>query len=246
MIKSYVLLIALCVSLFTSQTHAQSLELLNPVAIVSQTLEEVGPLGEMVADWHVQNISNNTLSVRCSRNVMQEVSGSENYFCWGVCFTATTDVSPVQIAQSMPGGSVNDTFYAHYRPNGNVGQTTVEYCFFDNGNSEDRICQLVTYCADMEECVVGIRETASHQPGLTIAPSLLSGIGKVVYSLPEGMRSAEIEIFSASGQIVQRAVVTGQNGMILLNGQDFSNGVYLVRLKAQGQLLGFSRLVVSH
>lgn len=244
MLKSALVIVSAL--LVAGSVSSQSLQLINPVTVVQATLEEVGENGELVADWHVQNISENNLSVRCYRNVTQEVPGSENYFCWGVCFTSATDISPVQIAQQMPGGSVNDSFYAHYRPNGNPGQTTVEYCFFDNQNPDDKVCQVVTYCADMEECVVGINRVESAFAELTIAPSVLSGFGKIQYTLPAGARSAEAEIYSLTGQVVQRFNLTGPSGVVLINGQDLTNGAYILRVRESGRVVGTTRLIVAH
>lgn len=230
----------------TIQVNAQSLELIDPVSTVTGTLAELGTTGELVAAWDVQNISANTLSVRCYRSVIAEVSGSENYFCWGVCFTSTTNISPVQVAQVMGPEQVNDTFYAHYRANGNPGQTTVKYCFFDNANPTDEACHTVTYCVDMAECVLSVEESGRDRAELGIYPSVMSGLGKLTYTLPAGLREAQAEIISQTGQMVRTIKLTNTNGLVILDGAEWSSGVYLVRVISSGYLLGTARFVVAH
>jgi hypothetical protein len=228
------------------QVNAQSLVLIDPVTTVTGTLAELGTTGELVADWDVQNISDNTLSVRCYRSVIEQVAGSENYFCWGVCFTSATNISPVQAAQIMDAGQINNTFYAHYRANGNAGQTTVKYCFFDNANPSDEACHTVTYCVDMDECVVSVEENALAGAELGVYPSVLSGIGKFSYSLPAAYRAAQMEIFNTAGQLIESIQLNNNNGIVILDGQDFAPGAYMVRVSANGTILGNTRFAVSH
>jgi len=224
---------------------AQSLSLIDPVSTVVGTLAELGTNGELVADWSVQNISNNALSVRASRNVISEVAGSENYFCWGVCFTSEVNISPAQIAQQMPAGSTNDTFYAHYRANGYAGQTEVEYCFFDANNTADRSCHRVLYCVDVAECVVSVSELDSESTNLEIFPNALSGLGKISYSLPLGLRKGQIDIFSTTGQLVKSVQLNSREGLVLIHGSDFANGTYMVRLSSADVVHQFSRLLIA-
>jgi hypothetical protein len=228
------------------QANAQSLVLIDPVTTVTGTLAELGTTGELVAAWDVQNISDNTLSVRCYRSVVEQVAGSENYFCWGVCFTSATNISPVQAAQVMDAGQINNTFYAHYRANGNPGQTTVKYCFFDNANPGDEACHTVTYCVDMEECVVSVNENVLSGAELGVFPSVLSGIGKFTYTLPAAYRTAQMDIFNTAGQQVESVQLNNNNGIVILDGQDFAPGAYIVRVSANGAILGNTRFAVSH
>jgi hypothetical protein len=146
----------------------------------------------------------------------------------------------------MDAGQINNTFYAHYRANGNAGQTTVKYCFFDNANPSDEACHTVTYCVDMEECVVTVNERELFGAELGVYPSVLSGIGKFTYTLPAACRTAQMDIFNTAGQQVESVQLNANNGIVILDGQDFATGAYVVRVSTNGTILGSTRFAVTH
>ena len=139
---------------------AQSIELVNPVVQVNATAATLTGAGEMVAEWPVTNISSAQISVKCSRSIISEVAGTSNYFCWGVCYGETTNVS--LLAQTILASDTNHTFYAHYKPLGNPGATLISYCFFNLANPADQACQTVSFCYE-STCPLAIDETENSK-----------------------------------------------------------------------------------
>lgn len=223
--------------------YAQSLSLIDPINVVTGTLVEIGN-GEIEADWSVQNISESTIAVRARRNVIQEVSGSANYFCWGVCFGETVNVSPTSVNQTMAPGDINNTFYAHYRPNGNAGQTIIEYCFFDANNAADQICQTVNFCVDAE-CLVGVEENANKAIFTDIYPNPVNGLAKLSYQFISRPENAKFKVFNLVGELVKESNIATQSGLILFHSDDFNNGVYVVVIEENGQVVDTQKLVIS-
>lgn len=223
--------------------YAQSLSLIDPINVVTGTLVEIGN-GEIEADWSVQNISESTIAVRARRNVIQEVSGSANYFCWGVCFGETVNVSPTSVNQTMAPGDINNTFYAHYRPNGNAGQTIIEYCFFDANNAADQICQTVNFCVDAE-CLVGVEENANKAIFTDIYPNPVNGLAKLSYQFISRPENAKFKVFNLVGELVKESNIVTQSGLILFHSDDFNNGVYVVVIEENGQVVDTQKLVIS-
>jgi len=222
---------------------SQSLSLIDPVNVVTGTLVEIGN-GELAADWSVQNISETTIAVRARRNVIEEVTGSANYFCWGVCFGETVNVSPTSVNQTMAPGDINNTFYAHYRPNGNAGQTIIEYCFFDANNPSDQICQTVNFCVDAE-CIVGVEETASAGTFTNIYPNPVNGMANLTYQFISRPENAKFKVYNMVGELVKESNIATQSGMILFHSDDFNNGVYVVVLEENGQVVDTQKLIIS-
>lgn len=229
--------------LFAAGMNAQSISLIDPINVVSGTLAEIGN-GELEADWSVQNISESTLAVRARRNVGQEVSGSANYFCWGVCFGEEVNVSPTAVNQTMAPGAINNTFYAHYRPNNNAGQTIIEYCFFDANNPADQICQTVNFCVDAE-CLVGVAENTQAGTFTDIYPNPVNGMAKLSYQFISRPENAKFKIYNVVGALVKESNIATQSGMILFHSDDFNNGVYVVVLEENGQVVDTQKLVIS-
>lgn len=225
--------------------NAQSLSILDPVQIVNGTVAELGTNGELVADWDVQNISENFIEVRAARNVISAVEGSSNYFCWGVCFGAETNISPISTNQDMNPGDVNTTFYAHYISGGTAGVTEIEYCFFNAANPSDRACQTVQYCVDAE-CIVSVENPTTEFELGDISPNPLSGLGSIKYSFLNNPASdSKIVIYNMIGQTIKEIKVNGKEGIILVNAQDFENGIYFYSLISNGKTQVTKRMLIS-
>lgn len=222
----------------------QSISHINPMTLVSGSLEELDPADELVAEWHVQNVSDATVSVRVRRNVISAVEGSINYFCWNVCFTETVDVSPNSLAISMGPGAINTTFYAHYRPNNNAGDTFIEYCFFNAADQTDESCQTVQYSVGLTSDI----NEASNGSALELSelsPNPLNGLGTLQYSFKNQPSQAKLVIYNMVGQVVQESNIAGKNGFILLNGEDFEAGMYLYSIVADGKVMATKRMMVN-
>lgn len=201
---------------------AQSIELVNPVLQVNATAATLTGAGEMVAEWPVTNISDVQISVKCSRSVISEVAGTSNYFCWGVCYGETTNVS--LLAQTILASDTNHTFYAHYKPLGNPGQTIIRYCFFNTANPADQACQNVSFCYE-SECAIEVSEENSTKFEL-VGSNPLNGLSFINYQMPQGVTEGQLVITNLQGKMVQQHTVKGNSGSILLNAQDYAAGVY--------------------
>jgi hypothetical protein len=224
--------------------QSQSLSLINPMTLVNGTTAELGASGELVAEWHVQNTSQTDMNVRASRNVIQAVEGSINYFCWGVCFSETVNVSPASVAQAMPAGSVNTSFFAHYKPQNNPGETIIEYCFFNSANASDQTCHTVQYCVDVA-CLVNVDENTPELELSELSPNPLKGLGSLQYNFRNQPSQAKLVIYNMVGQVVQETNIAGKNGFILLNGEDFDAGMYLYSIVADGKVMTTKRMMVN-
>jgi len=201
---------------------AQSIELVNPVVQVNGNASTLTGAGEMVAEWPVTNISDVQVAVKCNRNVLSEVPGTSNYFCWGVCYGETTNVS--LLSQTIFANDTNDTFYAHYKPQGNPGETLITYCFFNNDNPFDQACQTVSFCYE-SLCEISVEEEQSTKFEL-VGSNPLKGLSFINYQLQAGETQGQLLITNLQGELVKESVVKGNSGSILLNAQDYAAGVY--------------------
>ncbi|MEY3849947.1 MAG: hypothetical protein RJA38_388 [Bacteroidota bacterium] len=209
-------------ALFGMNASAQTMELVNPVSQVIGDASTLSGAGEMVAEWPVTNISSSSISLKCSRSVISEVAGTSNYFCWGVCFGETTNVS--LISQTILPSDTNHTFYAHYKPLGNPGETLISYCFFNTANPSDQACQTVSFCYE-SVCPVGVSE--GTDVALNLAGSNpLRGLSFINYSLGTGETQGQLLITNTQGELVKKSTIMGNTGSILLNAQDYAAGIY--------------------
>jgi hypothetical protein len=209
-------------ALLSLSVSAQTMQIVNPVAQVIGDASTLSGAGEMVAEWPVTNISSNTISLKCSRSVISEVAGTSNYFCWGVCFGETTNVSV--ISQTILPSDTNHTFYAHYKPLGNPGETLINYCFFNTANPSDQACQTVSFCYE-SVCPIGVSENSGV--ALSLAGSNpIRGMSFINYTLGIGETQGQLLITNAQGALVKQSTIKGNSGSILLNAQDYAAGIY--------------------
>lgn len=205
---------------------AQSIELVNAVNQVNGTAATLTGAGEMVAEWPVTNISDVSVSVKCSRSVISEVVGSSNYFCWGVCYGETTNVS--LLSQTILASDTNHTFYAHYKPLGNPGETLISYCFFNTANPTDQACQTVSFCYE-SSCPIGVEDVDAAKLEL-VGSNPLKGLNFLNYNLGSGVAEGQLVITNMQGELVKSTILKTNKGSILLNAEDYAAGIYLFTL----------------
>lgn len=204
--------------------QGQSLGLSNPVSVVSGSLTTMSGADELEADWGVLNLSNTTVTVKARRNIITEVAGSSNYFCWGVCFDSTVNISPITV--NIAAGDTNFSFYAHYRPWDHAGTTAINYSFYLNGNTGDEVNQTVIFCVD-SDCAIGVEEevvkaSLSHASG--------NAFTQVIYRLPVGVEKGTWQLYASSGQLVKQVQVQKNQGVIILDNSVLESGVYISSL----------------
>lgn len=219
---------------------SQSVELVNPVTNVEATAATLTGSGEMVAEWPVTNITSGAVPIKARREIISEIAGSQNYFCWGVCYDANTNVSV--LSQTIQAQDTNYTFYAHYKPLGNVGQTDINYCFFNTSNTTDVVCHTVHYCY---ECTVGIAELKNESLSLELqGANPIHGLTLMNYQLPTGQSQGKLIIYDLAGNQVKSTVVRGNAGSVLLSSEDFVSGIYLIQVQS-GKEVSSIKIVVE-
>lgn len=207
---------------------SQSVELVTPVTNVEATAATLTGSGEMVAEWPVTNISSSAVPIKARREIISEIAGSQNYFCWGVCYDVNTNVSV--LSQTIQAQDTNFTFYAHYKPLGNVGQTDINYCFFNTSNTTDMACHTVHYCY---ECTVGVVELKNQSLNLELqGANPIHGLTLMNYQLPTGQNQGKLYIYDLAGNQVKNATVKGNAGSVLLSSDDFAAGIYLIQVQS--------------
>lgn len=222
--KKVFILVALSCGII-SNNYGQSLVLADATGLVEASLDTLGSLGELEVDWGVVNTTGSPVSVKARRNIIQEVPGSTNYFCWGVCYDETVTISSV--SQTIQAADTNFTFYAHYLPHGNAGLTAIEYVFYLTSNSSDIASQTVRYCVDAD-CTLGTNESNSLPTLAMSSSNPLVGVGSIQYHL--NSPSGKMEIYNLMGQSVGHYNLTNNNGFVIIDSQDFASGQYVVSI----------------
>lgn len=238
--KKLLLLFVAC-GLFI-RTEAQFIELHNEVNTVLGTSANTSEI--ISAHWDVINISGGTRDIRCRREIIQNVSGAEHQFCWGeICgpWAAGNELSTEIV--NLADGDTSFSFYCKYRHYGNPGQSIARFCWFDAADPANQLCYEVNFCVD-QACIIGVEEF-ENQARLEILGNPVRDFSGISYRFPVQPTHAELQIFSASGTLVESVNITTAQGIVFIDASRYANGIYTIKLNENNHTVGIQRMVVS-
>lgn len=180
----------------------------------------------------VENISDNNLNVKVKKTEISVIPGTENSFCWSMCYDTSVLVSPHYI--TIPAHSINsDDFYGEYYPKGHLGTSIIRYTFFDMNNTTDSASMIAVYVATP----VGIEELVENN-NILLYPNPTSGITNL--NLDFG-KDFTIEIFNSLGaKVLQENIISNSIDLSLL-----PEGIYYYRIKENNQIKTNNILVIQ-
>lgn len=217
-------------------SFSQSLELIDPEEVVSGTPQN----DLLVLNFDVMNTSNIAVDIKVIRNVISEVQGTANYFCWELCYGPGTDLSPTALT-IQPGQTVSN-FYADYLPNGYQGVTTIEYCFFNVNDPSDEICHTVEFNVSSTTAV-------DEQEAISLGnarPNPATGNTMIPFKMKGSNQSATLVVYNLVGQEVLNIPVNGMEGVINLDVNSLQSGIYLYTLLNNNAVLSSKKLIVRN
>ncbi|MBI9035482.1 MAG: T9SS type A sorting domain-containing protein [Bacteroidales bacterium] len=228
---------------FVSQ--AQSLELLNEEGeVITGTMVTVygeASSDEIVSHCVVKNISTASVDVKVLKVYEDIFDGSNNYYCWGSCFTEAVFESPIQLR--INAGEECEEFSGHYKPNSAVGTSLIRYEFFTVNNPDDRVSYTVRYSSDPN---VGIVDQFAAGTKLQAYPNPASSNCKVVYEMPQDVRTATLTVFNVLGHKVVELPLENNSGAKNLDVSSLNNGLYFYSVMINNELYGTKKLIVKN
>lgn len=94
----------------------------------------------------VKNTSDTEIDVTVRRVIHEEMEGTTNYFCWGLCFSPSVDTALMNIA--IGPNQTSSDFYGDYEPHGIAGTTIISYFFYNEADHEDQVEVEVHFVAE--------------------------------------------------------------------------------------------------
>lgn len=236
------ILLVFFLSLVAYFGYSQSLSLVsdgNPVANDQELVFTGEPSSPLIAALiGVTNSSSATVRVLCKKVEIFLVPGSENSFCWDVCYPPNIYVS-LNSLEILP-GETNEAFSGDYQPLNFAGQSIIRYVFFNESDPNDSIC----FKALFNVYPLGIENLADRASLSSAYPNPASTEASFNYSVEEGV-SAYILVRNVLGATVKEIQVTG-SGVARISTLDLSEGVYFYSMVVNGKTQSTRKLVVSH
>jgi hypothetical protein len=101
----------------------------------------------------------------------------------------------------------------------------------------------VNFCVDAA-CVLEV-ENPTASATFEILGNPVSSLSALSYRFANRPTRAELFIYNSTGMLVNSQSIVNAQGLILLDGNNYSNGVYLCKLTENGRTVGIQRMVVS-
>lgn len=196
--------------------------------------------GEYLQDMQMKNLTDQDLNVLVKKEVIEDLEGVTNYFCWGLCFGPDTYVSPNPVA--VPANSVTSvgalSFHAMF-DDAVFGKVQVRYSAYDERHPEDAVTINVIFHKSGE----GVHEVSAVRFGQAY-PNPASSVVNFDYNINASDR-ASVSVYNLLGQEVKSQQVNGVQGHLSVSVADLNEGIYFCKLFVNGCAVSTEKFVVK-
>lgn len=239
--------------LFTfGYTQAQFINITNyqGQVVTGQLVTVSGPADSplLTCSLNATRNGSTSVSVNVKRYETGVQAGTENYFCWGVCYDAIpAGTLPFwgagqESVLTMAPGVTLDNFHAYHVPLGHAGVSTYRYVWYNIANTSDSVFVDIRF----DVAAVGIEEVAARAARIEAYPNPAIGQdAQLEVTIDRAGAPAQLIVHDMLGAVVKRYTVGGQQTRVVLPTAEWTPGVYFVSLERSGALLATRRLVVA-
>ena len=194
--------------------------------------------GEYLQDMQLRNLTGQDLNVLVEKEVIEDLEGTTNFFCWGMCFSPDIMVSPNPV--TVAANSVTDegalSFHAMYDEDV-FGYVVVKYSAYDERHPED----LVTIIVKFHKSGAGINDSRPMTMSQAY-PNPASSVVNFNYSVDGNLTAV---VYNLLGQEVMRQDLNVNEGQLSLSVSDLNDGIYFCTMMVDGCALTTQKFVVK-
>ncbi len=223
--------------------YSQNIQLLSGEEdLTNQEITVWGDVEESVFQKFVttKNVGTEAMSLKVKKEELEVVDGSENYFCWLLCYASDTEISPYAI--NLEPGAITgaDGFSGDYKSHGNLGTTKIKYTFFNEENEDENVTLIINYSA----VPVGVEFIKINEIS-KIYPNPANNSINLNYNLKENS-SANIVIFNILGNEIKKFYLDNFKNKISIDVSDLKNGVYFYSITIDNKIKETKKLIIKH
>lgn len=206
---------------------------------VECTNDEYG-IGEFIQHMQLRNLTSSDLNVIIEKEVVVDLEGTINIFCWGSCFGPDTFISPnpVTVAANSVTSTEALSFHALF-DEGIYGKVEVKYSAYDEQYPGERSTIIVVF----NKSGIGVREASAVQFGQAY-PNPASSMVNFDYNINAGDR-ASVSVYNLLGQEVKNQPVNALQGRLSVSVVDLNEGIYFCKLFVNGCAVKTEKFVVK-
>ncbi|MBK6753301.1 MAG: T9SS type A sorting domain-containing protein [Flavobacteriales bacterium] len=216
----------------------------------NQTVVHWGSVSDALMTVHLETILVNgpQRPVNMRRYEMGVDAGTENYFCWGVCYgpQLAGDMpewsAAAQHAVTLTPNTPVSNFSGYHVPNGIAGTSTYRFVWYDVGNPTD------TAWVDIQFRTTGVGMDEANDTvvafGLYPNPSTGSDV-QLQLEVNGAVNELSLSVYNMLGERVQAHPIRANTNRILLPAAQLTSGVYFASLERAGAAVATKRFVVT-
>ena len=242
----------ICISALAASAQAQLLTLRDENNnVVNETMVvHNGASTETVFETDISATLNGTVgkSVNVRRYEITVAAGTQNYFCWGVCY-GPQDAGALPVWNALPQHAITlspgvavTNFHAYHSPMGQENCNVYRYVWYDVGNTNDSTWVDIQFCSQ----AVGINEALAAQYNLSVFPNPSVGNDvRVNFTVTGAASATSLVVYNALGGRVHAERIRAAQQTAILSAAELSTGIYFATLESNGTALATRRFVVT-
>lgn len=195
--------------------------------------------GEYLQEMQLRNLTGQDMNVLVEKEVIEDLEGVTNYFCWGSCFGPNVVVSPdpVPVAANSLTGEGALSFHAMFDETV-YGKIQVKYYAYDERHPEEKISIIVIFRKSGE----GLNEMPAAYFGQPY-PNPANSMVSFDYNLSGSYATAVV--YNLVGQEVMRQELNPYGAKLSLSVADLNDGIYFCSVLSEGKTLSTVKFVVK-
>lgn len=217
-------------------------ELNGTVYTEGQTIEctndEYG-FGEYIQHMQIRNKTSEPIKVLIEKEVIQDLEGVMNFFCWGMCFSSEVIVSPTAVEIGANSLNTDELSFHAFYDEAVFGDVIVKYYAYEERNPDQRISIIVRFRKSGESIVENPVYNLSHA-----YPNPASSVVRFNFELSSS-NTASVSIYNLLGQEVKSQNLNGFQGQASISVADLNEGIYFCNLIVNGKAVKTEKFVVK-
>jgi hypothetical protein len=201
------------------------------------TNDEYG-IGEYIQHMQIRNLTSNDLNVIVEKEMMAELDGTTNTFCWaGNCFAPFTTVSPASLVAANSVSTDDLSFHVMYEESV-YGKVTMRYYAYDERNPDERISINVIFNKSGES-------VGDHSRPMTMGkayPNPATSFVHFDYSFDGNLTAV---VYNLVGQEVLRQDLNATSGQLTFSVAELQEGIYFCTMMVNGRACETQKFIVK-
>lgn len=206
--------------------------------IVECTNDEYG-VGEYIQHMQLKNLASDSVHVIVEKEIIEDLEGTMNFFCWGSCFSPNIFVSPHPVTIEANSVTSDGALSFHVMfDDGIFGKVQMRYLAYSEENPDEIISIMVVFNKSGES-------VADHSHTMTMGkayPNPASSLVHFDYNF-DGNLSAVV--YNLLGQEVLHQDLNANSGQMTLSVADLQEGIYFCTMMVNGRACATEKFVVK-